>query len=222
MARPRPWPLVTALTRFWADDRGLSVFTVLLLVVIFVLPPLMPPGTGRSRVGDLLYALLLLSGVLASRPPTQHLLLPAAAVTIAAHFASWFLPLPEPWVLGRTSCPPRLPGWSTRPARRSRDLHRIQGRCRLPASGPGWGHAYAPWPARDRAPLGALSALDGPGLYYQLRDPDHRLCDVLPSIRWRSLAILEAVTGPLYLAILVARLVCSSRVGGDEGGLGEE
>ena len=59
------WPVVTALTRFWADDKGLSLFSALLIIVAFVLPPLVPPGSGRSLAGDVVYALLLISGVLA-------------------------------------------------------------------------------------------------------------------------------------------------------------
>ena len=52
--------MVTALTRFWADDKGLSIFSALLLVVAFVLPPLVPPGSGRSLAGDVVFALFLL------------------------------------------------------------------------------------------------------------------------------------------------------------------
>ena len=61
----RGWPVIAALMRFWADDRGLSVFSVLLIVVVFVLPPLLRPGSGRRLAGDIVYALLLLSGLLA-------------------------------------------------------------------------------------------------------------------------------------------------------------
>lgn len=58
------WPLVDALTRFWADDKGLSIVSALLLIEAFVLPPLLPPGSGRSLAGEVFYTLLLISGVL--------------------------------------------------------------------------------------------------------------------------------------------------------------
>ena len=181
MGRTRRWPLVTALTRFWADDRGLSIFTVLLLVVIFVLPPLLPPGTGRSRAGDVVYALLLLSGVLASRTSTRLLLLPAAAVAIAAHFGSWFLPLPEPWVLG-TNVAALLVFLTVVLTQTLRagpvTFHRIQGAVAAYLMlGLLWGHAYALvaslWPAAfSGAPQrrGRSAGL----LLLQLRDLDHR------------------------------------------------
>ena len=70
--------------------------------MVFVLPPLLPPGVGRSVAGDVLHALLLVSGVLAlaERQRTRLLLLPVAVVTIAVDFGSWILPVPQPWVLG--------------------------------------------------------------------------------------------------------------------------
>ena len=102
MGRARHWRLFAALTRFWASDRGLSIFSVLLLVVIFVLPPLVAPGVGRSLPGDVLNALLLVSGVLGltEKRGTRLLLLPVACVAIAVDFGSWILPVPMPWVLG--------------------------------------------------------------------------------------------------------------------------
>ena len=42
---------MAALTRFWADDRGLSVFSALLFVVVFLLPPLLRQGSGRRLAG---------------------------------------------------------------------------------------------------------------------------------------------------------------------------
>lgn len=219
MARPRSWPLVTALTRFWADDRGLSVFTALLLVVIFVLPPLMPQGTGRSRVGDLLYSLLLLSGALASRMPTRLLLLPTAAVSIAAHLARWFLPLPETWVLG-TNVLALLVFLAVVLTQTLRDgrvsFHRIQGAiAAYLLLGLLWGHAYALLASlRPGAFSGAISAVDGPRAFYYFSFVTLTTVgygDVLPVHPVaRSLALLEAVTGSLYLAILVARLVSLS------------
>jgi len=95
------WRVVPRLTRFWADDRGLSAFSVFLVVLAFVLPPLVPAGTGRSAVGDLVYFALLLSGVhaLGERRLVRVVLMPVAVITMAADLASWFVPVPRPWGL---------------------------------------------------------------------------------------------------------------------------
>ena len=59
-----------ALRRFWESDRGLSVFLGLLVVFLFVLPPLVEPeGHGRSLIVDLGLSVLLLAGVAAVSPP---------------------------------------------------------------------------------------------------------------------------------------------------------
>lgn len=219
MGRARRWPLVTALTRFWADDRGLSIFTVLLLVVIFVLPPLLPPGTGRSRAGDVLYALLLLSGVLASRTGPRLFLLPAAAVAIAAHFGSWFLPVPEPWILATNlaSLLVFLVVVLTLTLRAGPvTFHRIQGAvAAYLLLGLLWGHAYALVASlRPHAFSGMPGAAEGARAFYYFSFVTLTTVgygDILPvHPAARSLAMLEAVTGPLYLAILVARLVSLS------------
>jgi hypothetical protein len=91
---------MAALTRFWATDRGLSIFSALLLVAIFVLPPLQPPGAGRTFVTDVVFALLLIAGVraLSERRLALLLLTPVAAVTVAVHFASWVAPVDRTWV----------------------------------------------------------------------------------------------------------------------------
>jgi hypothetical protein len=52
-----------ALTRFWSQDQGLSAVLALLIISIFVLPPFIPPGSGRSALGDTFFALLLIAGV---------------------------------------------------------------------------------------------------------------------------------------------------------------
>ena len=44
-SRPTPGvAVVSTLARLWADDKGLSVFSLLLLVVAFVLPPELTGG----------------------------------------------------------------------------------------------------------------------------------------------------------------------------------
>ena len=53
-----------ALRRFWESDPGLSVFLGLLVVFLFVLPPLVgAEGGGRGLVVDVGLSVLLLAGV---------------------------------------------------------------------------------------------------------------------------------------------------------------
>jgi hypothetical protein len=56
------WPVVAGLTRFWADDKGLSVFSALLFIVTFVLPPLLPV-TGPLYLAILIARLVSLAVV---------------------------------------------------------------------------------------------------------------------------------------------------------------
>ena len=209
-----------ALTRFWADDRGLSVFLALLVFVAFVLVPLVPPGTGRSPVGDLVLGLLLVSGVqaLADRR-IRVVLMPVALAALALDLASWFVPIAEPLVqatgllslllflvvvLGHTL--------RSGPVTHHRILGGIAAYLLL---GIVWAYAYSLLSiGQPGAFTGAVSAVDGPRgfLYFSFVtlttvgygdvQPVHPIA--------RSLATLEAVVGPLYLAILIARLVSTA------------
>lgn len=230
MGRGRRFALVAPLTRFWGDDRGLSIFSLLLLVVIFVLPPLLPPGSGRSRAADVFHALLLLSGVmaLADRKRARFLLLPAAVVTIAVNLASWIRPVPEAWVLGANASALLvfLVVVLTQTVRAGPiTFHRIQGAvAAYLLLGVLWAHAYALVASvRPGAFSGSLSAADGPRAFFYLSFVTLTTVgygDILPVHPVaRSLAMLEAVTGPLYLAILIARLVSLSvPLGGESEG----
>jgi hypothetical protein len=210
--------VVGAFTRFWADDKGLSIFSALLLIVAFVLPPLHPAGSGRSLAGDVVYALLLVSGVLAlsERRLARMLLMPAALVTLAVDLGSWVVPVAEPWVQGTGLVSLLLLlaivlGQTLRSGPIT--FHRIQGAvAAYLLLGVIWAYAYALLALlRPGAFSGPVSAADGPRawLYFSFVTlTTVGYGDVLPvHPAARSLAMLEAVTGPLYLAILIARLV---------------
>jgi Ion channel len=212
------WPVVAAMTRFWADDRGLSIFSALLLIVAFVLPPLVPPSSGRSLAGDLVYALLLISGVqaLAERRVTRVLLVPVAVATIAVDLGSWVLPVPAPWVQGMGLLSLLLLlivvlGQTLRSGPVT--FHRIQGAvAAYLLLGVIWAYAYTLVAGlRPGAFSGPVSPGDGPRAFFYFSFVTLTTVgygDVLPVHPLaRSLANLEAVTGSLYLAILVARLV---------------
>ena len=217
-ARGHRWPIVSALTRFWADDKGLSLFSALLLIVAFILPPLVPPGSGRSLAGDLIYALLLISGVLAlgERRLARMLLMPVALVTLAVDLGSWFVPLAEPWVLGMSLLSLLLflsvvLGQTLRSGPVT--FHRLHGAvAAYLLLGIIWAYAYALVALLGPGAFsGPASAADGPRAFFYFSFVTLTTVgygDVLPvHPAARSLATLEAVTGPLYLAILIARLV---------------
>jgi hypothetical protein len=215
---PGPTSLLARLTRFWADDKGLSIFSALLCVVIFVIPVLLPPGSGRRPVGVVAYALLLVSGVLAlgERRLTRLSLLPVALLALALELGSWFAPVPEAWVEG-TSLLSLVAflvvvlGQTLRTGPVT--LHRIQGGvAAYLLLGVIWAHAYSLVALlRPGSFSGAANLTDGPRgwLYFSFVTlTTMGYGDVLPvHPTARSLATAEAVTGSLYLAILIGRLV---------------
>lgn len=216
--RGHGWPVIGALRRFWADDKGLSVFSALLLVVAFVLTPLVPPGSGRSPVVAVVYALLLVSGVLALTESrlARLLLIPVAVVTLAVDLASWVLPVADTWVLATSLLSLLLLlivvlGQTLRSGPIT--PHRIQGAvAAYLLLGVIWAHAYSLIALlRPGAFSGPVDPAGGPGawLYFSFVTlTTVGYGDVLPVHPMaRSLTMLEAVVGPLYLAILVARLV---------------
>jgi hypothetical protein len=226
----RTRPVQSALARFWADDRGLSVFSVFLVVLAFVLPPLVPAGSGRSAVGALVYFALLLSGVhaLGERRLVRLVLMPVALITMAADLASWFVPVPRPWVLamGLLSLLLFFAVVLVQTLRSGPITpHRIQGAvAAYLILGVLWAYAYALVEAlRPGAFSGPISGADGPRalLYFSFVTlTTTGYGDVLPvHPAARSLANLEAVTGTLFVAILVARLV-SLAVSPGAGGRG--
>jgi hypothetical protein len=212
------WPVVTVLTRFWADDKGLSLFSALLIIVAFVQPALVAPGSGRTLAGDVVYAFLLISGVLAlkERRLARRVLLPAAVITLAVDLGSWVLPVGEAWVQGTSLLSFMLLlvvvlGQTLRSGPIT--FYRIQGAvAAYVLLGVIWAHAYSLLAIlRPGAFSGPVNPADGPRAWFYFSFVTLTTVgygDVLPvHPAARSLAVLEAVTGPLYLAILISRLV---------------
>ena len=211
-------PILSSLMRFWSDDIGLSLFTAMLLVVIFVMPPLLADSGGRSLPGDVAFAILLVSGVLAlsDRGGALKVLLPFALLTVAIDLGSWLVPVPPLLVRG-TGLLALLLLLAVVLFQTLRggpiNVHRIQGGvAAYLLIGVAWAHAYSLVALlRPGAFSGAVSAADGARafLYFSFVTlTTVGYGDVLPvHPAARSLAMLEAVTGPLYLAILLARLV---------------
>ena len=227
---PKP-RLIDRLVRFWKSESGLSIFSAGLIVLVFVLPPFLPPGTNRSLATDAAFALVLITGVLAlsERGLGWRLLMAAALVAVGVLLANRVLTVAEPVirgaelvsllllllvVLGQTFRAGPVTG------------HRVQGGIAgYLLLGLVWAQAYALVEMLDPGSFsGAISGAAGHrGFAYfsfvTLTTVGYG--DILPvHPAARSLAMLEAVTGPLYIAILLARLVSLAMATGTGSGGG--
>ncbi len=223
MTSPRhpvlPHPrLIDRLVRFWRSESGLSIFSAWLVLLVFVLPPFLPPGTTRSLPTDAAFALVLLTGVLAlsERGLAWGLLMAAALVAVGVVLANWIVPVPEPViraaelvsllllllvVLGQTVRAGPVTG------------HRIQGGIAgYLLLGVVWAQAYAfvemLHPGSFSGAIGSATGYKTFSYFSFVTLTTVGYGDILPvHPAARSLAMLEAVTGPLYIAILLARIV---------------
>ena len=208
-----------ALLRFWAADFGLSAFLALLVVMILVLPALKPEGT-LGIVGDIVFSLLLISGA-ASIPRRRLTFLLMSVVATAAlliRWASWVAPevIEEDWrALSSLVSVALLTAVVLAQVFRAGPVtrYRIQGAMAVYLLlGLTWAIGYQLLALR-RPGAFAGSGVEGDlpqrWLYYSFVTlttvgygditPVHPVA--------RSLAVLEALTGQLYPAILLARLV---------------
>jgi len=213
-----PWPVIGALTRFWKSDKGLSIFSAWLLVFVFVLPPVLPPGTGRTVVGDVAFALVLLTGVLAlsEHGLAWRLLMSGAVLAVSVFLLSWVVPVAPPAIrltslLSLVLLLVVVLGQTFRPGPVT--FHRIQGGiAAYLLLGVIWAQAFGLVELlRPGAFSGPVDVTGGPRPWLYLSFMTLTTVgygDILPvHPAARSLAMLEAVTGPLYVAILLARLV---------------
>ena len=212
-----------ALGRFWRVDRGLSILLAVLFFLVFVLPPLGLVAERARIAGDVVFSLVLLSG--AAAVSDRRLALGAvsavAVVALLVRWASWIRPSavgPE-WRLGTDLVFLALLTFivlarvfSGGPV----TIHRIQGAvAAYLLLGCSWAVAYELLAlGRPGAFLGASAEAAIPGQHqvwvyfsfvtlttvgYGDVTPVHPIA--------RSLAVLEALLGQLYPAILLARLV---------------
>jgi Ion channel len=214
--RLRVWRV---LLRFWAHEHGLSIFLALLVIVILVLPALKPSGA-LGIVGDIIFSLLLISG--AATIPRRRLTFVIVSVVATAalliRWASWLAPT---LILAEWSALSSLVSVALLTAvvlaqvfrQGPVTLSRIQGAIAVYLLlGLAWGIGYELLALRrPGAFTGAAVEGDLPQrwLYYSFVTlttvgygditPVHPVA--------RSLAVLEALTGQLYPAILLARLV---------------
>jgi hypothetical protein len=76
-------------TRFWSEERSLTVFLILLIVEIFIIAPINRTGIALGLVNNIFFSLLLLVGLLTM---TRHKALQAVvmivvAMAVATHWA---------------------------------------------------------------------------------------------------------------------------------------
>jgi hypothetical protein len=212
-----------ALSRSWTADRGLSILLAVLFLLVFVLPPLGLVAARGHILGDVVSSLLLISGAAAvsDRKLALVAVSAVAAVALLARWAYWILPFairPE-WRLGTDLAFLGLLTFTVlvRVFRAGPvTIHRIQGAvAAYLLLGLSWAVAYELVAlGRPGAFLGASAETAIPGQHqvwayfsfvtlttvgYGDVTPVHPVA--------RSLAVLEALLGQLYPAILLARLV---------------
>ena len=205
-------------SRFWRDDRGLSIFLAALVAMI-VVPALGPVGLPGRLLGDALLSLMLVSGAAAVTDRPRAVLV-VSVITVAAllvRWGSWLFPTAdlavwrEIFTLGTLVA---LCYVVLALVLRSGPIttRRIEGAIAVYLLlGFTWAHAYelvVLW--HPGAFTGAVEARGSlPWMYYSFVTlTTMGYGDIMPVHPLaRALAVLEALTGQLYLAIMLARLV---------------
>lgn len=210
-----------ALLRFWSTDQGLSVFLALLFVALFVVPSTVTVGPVGAFIADLVFSLLLIAGVasLSERRWIRLMLSVVAAAALLVRWAGRFMPSA---VLNEANAWSDLAAASlfcflvlTQVFRRGPvTRHRIEGAvAAYLLLGLAWASAYELVSLRHSgafaAPAGATAGAGPQWLYYSFVTLTTMgygdITPVHPAAR--SLAVVEALVGQLYPAILLARLV---------------
>ena len=203
---------------FWTDGRGLSILLAG-LVGLIILPALVPLGLPGRLLADALFSVILISGAaaMADRPRIVLIVSVIAGAALLVRWASWLFPGAGLAVWREISTLATLATLSGvvlalvfRPGPIT--TRRIEGAISVYLLlGFTWAQAYelvSLW--HPEAFAGAVDGRDtNPWTYYSFVTlttvgygdimPVHPLA--------RALAVLEALTGQLYLAILLARLV---------------
>ena len=207
-----------AFSRFWTEDRGLSIFLAALVAIIIV-PALGSVGLPGRFLGDALISLMLVSGAAAvsDRPRSTLIVAVITVPALLVRWTSWLFPTADLAVWREISTLATLfvlCGVVLALVLRRGPIttHRIQGAIAVYLLlGFIWAQAYE------------LVALLHPGAFTGAVDARSSLTwtyysfvtlttmgygDIMPVHPLaRAIAVLEALTGQLYLAIMLARLV---------------
>ena len=214
-----------ALRRFWESDPGLSVFLGVLVLVLFVLPSLVEPvRNGRSLVLDAGFTALLLAGVAAvsTRTAVRAALF---AVVIGATAVRWGPFSAQATAAAGLVCVTAMTLVVLAQAFRAGpvNVHRIQGAvAAYLLLGLVWALAYELVALLNSGAFSFADPVEGERrhfIYFSFVTlttvgygdvaPVHPVA--------RSLAVAEALTGQLYPAILLARLVSLATSTGSSG-----
>jgi Ion channel len=205
-------------SHFWTDGRGLSIFLAA-LVAIIVVPALGPVGLPGRLLGDALVSVMLVSGAaaVADRPRAVVIVSVITVAALLVRWASWFFPTADLAVWREIStfvtlvvlcCVVLALVVQRGPITTRRIEGAVAGYLLL---GFAWAQLYelvALW-----HPGAFAGAVEGggslPWMYYSFVTlTTMGYGDIMPVHPLaRAVAVLEALTGQLYLTILLARLV---------------
>jgi hypothetical protein len=205
-------------SRFWTDDRSLSIFLAALVAIIIV-PALGSVGLPGRFLGDALVSLMLISGVaaMAERPRAMLIVSVITVPALLVRWTSWLFPTANLAVWREISTLATLAVLccvvlALVLRRGSITTRRIQGAIAVYLLlGFIWAQAYelvALWhPGAFTGAVGGSGSL--PWTYYSFVTlTTMGYGDIMPVHPLaRAVAVLEALTGQLYLAIMLARLV---------------
>ena len=207
-------------SRFWETDRGLSLFLIMIVVVVFILPPLGSLGIFGRFIFDFFFSLLLISGIasMSGQGKTFIIITGIAVIALIFRWTDSLLPSPTLYILDYiatiTSAILFCIVILARVLKKGPiTFHRIEGAIAVYLLlGLTWAHAFEL--VEYLNPGSLTGAVTGSGRFsswmyfsfvtlatlgYGDISPVHPIA--------RSLAVAEAITGQLYLAILIARLV---------------
>ena len=202
------------LQRFWKQDWALSVMLVLLVLLVFVLPPFTAAREERGPLVDIVLTLLLAAGVagLRVRPWTRAALLLAAAAAMAVRLApaasEQAIALSSLVSLGLLAAVVLAQTFGGADV----SIHHVQGAvAAYLLLGLVWAAAYALVAALHPGAFASNVSLqqDRSFVYFSFVTlTTVGFGDVTPvHSTARSLVVLEALTGQLYPAVLLARIV---------------
>jgi len=212
--------VVRTVGRFWEGDRGLSLFLLVLAATVFVVPAVVPRGSRAALAFDVFYSLLVITGVMAaaSHRTVRGVMIAAVVLSLLIRWLGWLTPSRPLDILSASSwvvTTGMLAGVVLRQVFRAGPVntHRILGAiAAYVLLAVTWAGAYATvaycFPEAFRG-LAEGRRVEGDLLYYSVVTlTTVGYGDITPVHQAaRSLAMLEALVGQLYPAILLARLV---------------
>ena len=207
-------------SRFWDTDQGLSLFLIMIVVVVFILPPLGSLGIFGRFIVDIFFSLLLISGIasMSGQGKAFIIITGIAVIALVFRWTDSLIPSPTLYILNYiatiTSAILFCMVILARVLKKGPiTFHRIEGAIAVYLLlGLTWSNAFEL--VEYLNPGSFTGALTGSGrfsswMYFSFVTlatlgygdiaPVHPVA--------RSLAVAEAITGQLYLAILIARLV---------------